>query len=52
MVSLDVENESQKKQIMELEKFVMLLSSALQDSNKDGFPSGSNEANLIQQFAN
>ena len=46
MVSLDVENESQKKQIMELEKFVMLLSSALQDSSKDALP-GSNEANLI-----
>ena len=29
MVSLDVENETQKKQIQELEQFVILLSSAL-----------------------
>ena len=51
MVSLDVENESQKKQILELEKFVMLLSSALTDSAKSSLTSGNNETNLIKQFA-
>ena len=47
MVSLDVENESQKKQILELERFVVLLSSALTDNAKAGLAAGSNEANLI-----
>ena len=53
MTSLDIENETQKKHIQELEQFVNLLSSALTESgsemvnpqNKPG------EAALIKQFA-
>ena len=58
MVSLDVENETQKKQIQELEQFVILLSSALTqeggvsgNGNVGKLAAGSSEANLIKQFA-
>ena len=59
MVSLDVENETQKKQIQELEQFVILLSSALTQEgggvsgtgNVGKLAAGSSEANLIKQFA-
>lgn len=63
MTSLDVENETQKRQIQELEQFVMLLSSALMQegnfsmgqagSGQHGGKHGgvSNEAHLIKQFA-
>lgn len=55
MVSLDVENETQKKQIQELEQFVILLSSALTqeggvsgNGNVGKLAAGSSEANLIK----
>lgn len=55
MTSLDIENDTQKKHIQELEQFVMLLSTALtnqegdQVSNKSGKPS---DAAMVRNFAN
>ena len=47
MTSLDIENDTQKKHIQELEQFVMLLSQALtQDSGAK-----STDAQMIKQFA-
>ena len=55
MTSLDIENETQKKHIQELEQFVNLLSTALTESGNDISNNQSNssgEAALIKQFAN
>ena len=55
MTSLDIENDTQKRQIHELEQFVILLSAALTNndiaSGGNGSGEGLREANLIKQFA-
>ena len=48
--SLDIENETQKKQIQELQQFVLLLSSALQNMEDQDNPK-SEEMSMIQKFA-
>ena len=48
MTSLDIENDTQKKHIVELEQFVVLLSTAL---TNDSDPSDSDAA-MVKQFAN
>lgn len=50
MTSLDIENETQKKHIQELEQFVNLLSSALTDSGSEivNSQNKSGEAALIK----
>lgn len=48
MTSLDIENDTQKHQIQELEQFVILLSSAL---TSESGSNNNNEAELINQFA-
>jgi len=46
MTSLDIENDTQKKHIMELEQFVLLLSQALTNEQ------GNDEAAMVKNFAN
>ena len=48
MTSLDIENDTQKKHIMELEQFVVLLSTALTNEGD----SDDNDAAMVRQFAN
>jgi hypothetical protein len=52
MTSLDIENDTQKRQIHELEQFVILLSAALTNndiaSGGNGSGGGQQEANLIK----
>jgi hypothetical protein len=52
MTSLDIENDTQKKHIMELEQFVLLLSQALTASEPQANQSTKSEAALVRQFAN
>ena len=56
ITALDIENDTQKNHIRELEQFVILLSQALTQNDSNGLNTlgsmGKNneEANLIQQF--
>lgn len=53
MTSLDIENDTQKKHIQELEQFVLLLSTALTpEGDSHSINSNKNEADLVRQFAN
>lgn len=49
MTSLDIENDTQKKHIQELEQFVLLLSTALTpEGDSHSINSNKNEADLVR----
>ena len=56
ITALDIENDTQKNHIRELEQFVILLSQALTQNDAGGLSTlgslskSNEEANLIQQF--
>lgn len=56
ITALDIENDTQKNHIRELEQFVILLSQALTQNDTEGLSTlgslskSNEESNLIQQF--
>jgi hypothetical protein len=55
MTSLDIENDTQKKHIQELEQFVILLSTALTNQEGDQVaktPGNQTDAAMVRNFAN
>ena len=52
MNALDIENDTQKRHIQELEQFVVLMSSALTQERHAGGAGMPNETNLIKMVAN